>query len=155
MKSTIFLTDQLDELVNRFPFIKYRYEYNDLANTHLVEVTCQSDCDEERVNAAKTLLSRAFRKRFAIQSLLFVSHDTLSQIVEPSHERAGLLFWEQGLQNRTVAPSNQHFTSVNKPMTAMFEVSYPTTNTVHWVVQSTLLMMDDKDVGEYSYAMAA
>lgn len=155
MKSTTFLTEQLNNLVNRFPFIKYRYEYNDLSNTHLVEITCQSDCEEQDVNTAKAALSKTFRKNFALQSLLFVSVDTLSQIQEPSHERAGLLFWEQGLQNTVATPSNERFTSTNKPSAAIFEVSYMATNTVHWAAHSAVSVTDDKDVGEYSYAMAA
>lgn len=156
MNSTDFLIEQLNSLVIRFPFIKYRYEYNDLSYTHLVELFLHENAKQEVIKKSKTSLLRMFRRQFPLEGLLFVSPDTLSQIRNASYEKSGLFFWElEAFGVATVSDGSERLMNDTSSNNMMFEMSTSIGSVLGWTTQLSPAFANVEDAGEYGYAMAA
>jgi hypothetical protein len=84
MKSKEFLKNRLNEISNVFPELIFRYQFKENTETHIIEVkplqTYQTNDDYIKCEAE---LLFDFENEFFPETILFVSEDSLTQLIEP------------------------------------------------------------------------
>lgn len=84
MKSKEYIFKNLRELVARFPQIKFRYQFDELEQTHIVEVTpLEVFEDDQNYKIAEGDLTFEFDRTFSPETVMFVSEHSLTRITNP------------------------------------------------------------------------
>lgn len=93
MTSQQFIKGQIDSMVSKFPFIKCRYQFDELEDTHYVEVIPKGYT--EKANSITELQNEIilnFIDKFPDQLLAFFSDGGLIELDEIHYEKAGLCY---------------------------------------------------------------
>jgi hypothetical protein len=84
MKSKKYIDDKLHELVEKFPEVTLQYEFDELNETHIVEVLPQSVYDKNNLyKEAEGDLTFEFDQMFFPEEIMFVSEDSLTRVKKP------------------------------------------------------------------------
>ena len=84
MKSKEYIFNSLRELVGQFPQITFRYQFDELEQIHIVEVTpLEAYKDEQEYKLAEGDLTYEFDRAFSPETIMFVSEDSLTGITKP------------------------------------------------------------------------
>lgn len=90
MTSKEYIKEKLQDLCNNFRNIKVRYEYRNLGNAHIVEVTPQEIYDtDEKYMRFEYEFEEEFERRFPHEEIMFVSENSLIVINKPILEING------------------------------------------------------------------
>lgn len=93
MNSVEFITSQLDKLVNSFPELSCRYEYDELSNTHLIEILPLNVYKSDEAYENREIeITDEFLNRFPDEGICFVSSDSIISVISPIFHRTGTLF---------------------------------------------------------------
>jgi len=84
MESKEYIRKRLNEISNIFPELVFRYQFNENAETHIVEVKPMEtyQTNDEYIKYEADLMFN-FENEFFPETILFVSDDSLTQITEP------------------------------------------------------------------------
>jgi hypothetical protein len=84
MKSKEYIKNKLQELKDTFFNISFRYQFEENTQTHIVEVLPLEYYDKNlNYIKAEARLIIDFEKTFDSESILFVSEDSLTKVVNP------------------------------------------------------------------------
>lgn len=93
MTSKENLISELNKLAIMFPFSKYSYEYDQFSLIHIIQVWPVEQYNlDNNYKAIETKISIDFDDSFFPESVLFVSEDSLNQVVNPEVEIEGLFY---------------------------------------------------------------
>lgn len=85
MTSIEFVKSKLNDLFNKFNFIKIRYEYRLNTFTHLIEVLPLSFFEKnEEYMLLESEIENDFESFFPKENILFISENSLSEIKNPN-----------------------------------------------------------------------
>jgi len=83
MKPQEFIFDKLHDLVNKFPQITFRYQFDEFEQTHIVEVTPISTYEDDLdYKIAEGDLTYEFDRAFSPDTIMFVSENSLTGITK-------------------------------------------------------------------------
>jgi len=94
MKNAIpYIKAELEKLIQKFPFLRVRYEVDKQYNSHFVEVLplCEFKSNEEYAKFETEFILN-FISFFPDQEIVFLSSDSLIKIKEPIFELSGILY---------------------------------------------------------------
>lgn len=96
MESTDFILRELEQLVVLFPNVKVRYEYNDLANVHTVEIVPNDIfySNNDYMNWERKIVDD-FISKYPTENVCFISDDALVGIEKSSYENQGRYYGEE------------------------------------------------------------
>jgi hypothetical protein len=81
MKAKEFIFKNLRDLVNKFPQISFRYQFDELEQTHIVEVSPLSAyVDDPDYKMAEGDLTYEFDRAFLPETIMFVSGNSLTGV---------------------------------------------------------------------------
>ena len=103
MKSTDYILSKLENLLVLFHNVKVRYEYNDFANIHTIEVVPNEMFyfNEDYKNWEQATIDD-FIRNYPTENICFISDDALVGIVNPSYENRGHYYIEDVKQTVSV-----------------------------------------------------
>lgn len=81
-KSTKYLKEKIDQIIQRFPDLKIRYEFRSTISTHLIEILPQNAFQSNQEYILFEMeLENEFEILFGIkEDILFISEDSLNEI---------------------------------------------------------------------------
>lgn len=83
MKAKEFIFKNLRNLVNKFPQITFRYQFDELEQTHIVEVSPLSAyVDDPDYKMAEGDLTYDFDRAFSPETIMFVSGNSLTEVTK-------------------------------------------------------------------------
>jgi len=84
MKATEYLKDRLTEIINLFPGMTFKYQYDHDNLTHIIEVEPLEIYENniDYVNQEANLIND-FEIKFELETILFISEKSLSKITKP------------------------------------------------------------------------
>lgn len=83
MKAKEFIFKNLRDLVNNFPQITFRYQFDELGQTHIVEVAPLAVYeDDPDYKMAEGDLTYEFDRKFSPETIMFVSANSLTGITK-------------------------------------------------------------------------
>jgi hypothetical protein len=83
MKPQEFIFKKLRDLVNKFPQITFRYQFDEMEQTHIVEVTPLSVYEDDLdYKIAEGDLTYEFDRAFSPETIMFVSKNSLTGITK-------------------------------------------------------------------------
>lgn len=97
MRAKDFIYRNLRELVNKFPQIVFRYQFDESEQTHIVEVTpLEAYHKNQDYKNAEGDLTYEFDRAFPPESIMFVSEDSLTGITkaEKVFQKEDHIVWE-------------------------------------------------------------
>lgn len=83
MTSKEFIINKLNELVEIFPGITFKYKYDNVEKTHMIEVSPLAEFKNIEYMIAEADLVFEFENNFIPETLLFVSEDSLTKVNRP------------------------------------------------------------------------
>lgn len=86
MKPIDFIVKELEKSHKNFPNCNIKYEFDDLINVHIVEVSPLSFYENEEYMEYELDLVESFSEHFPFEELIFVSEDSLNRVVNASFE---------------------------------------------------------------------
>ncbi|TKG95207.1 hypothetical protein EYV94_10880 [Puteibacter caeruleilacunae] len=87
MNSRKFIETKLNELYSRFTEVKIRYEFRTNTNSHIIEIIPLSFFEENReYMSVEAEIEEEFETSFPNENILFVSEDSLTEVVSPMFE---------------------------------------------------------------------
>lgn len=112
MNSKDFIISKIDMLVQRFPSIKCKYEFDENDDTHTVEISPLPffESDEEFKEIEKAIYIEFFNL-YPFEGLFFINEESLYPLSNPIYTKSGVTF---NLQPEFNIPTI--FTSVQVPM---------------------------------------
>ncbi len=79
-----YINNKLKELHNQFPCLTIKYKYDSYTQTHIVDIMPLSEYDNnEEYMKFETEIGYEFDNLFFPESVMFVSSDSLTQLVNP------------------------------------------------------------------------
>ncbi len=112
MKSTTYIKTELEKILDLFPQMQFMYEYDAFEQTHIIEVIpLEIYENNDEYKKAEANLSYTFDRRFAPETVLFVSEDSLIRVSHPTEifQRAEDFSWSQDLDD---VPAEDCFTLI-------------------------------------------
>jgi len=93
MTAKNFILNRLEELSERFPEVRFTYEFRSGSNTHVIEVLPLGFFQEnDQYLESEYLFEKEFEEAFPNEEILFISSDSLVQI-EKAERTFGLLLF--------------------------------------------------------------
>ncbi len=90
MTTTAFLIEKMDKLVKIYPFLKCRYEINNVTQTHFVEISpAEEEENNESLNLTLGEIIREFDKLFPDVSFTFINKTDYFKVENPLYETQG------------------------------------------------------------------
>jgi hypothetical protein len=84
MKSKEFIKSKIGNLIENFPQLSIRYQYDKNDSTHLIEVMPLCDFnDNANYQNAEAEITFEFEKLFFPETVLFISEESLTKITKP------------------------------------------------------------------------
>lgn len=84
MNSKQFIKDRLRNLVEKFPQITFLYQFNEIDQTHIVEVLPFTKYEEDNdYKDAEGDLTYEFDRLFSPETIMFVSENSLTRVKKP------------------------------------------------------------------------
>jgi hypothetical protein len=122
-----FLYSNLQALASSFPNVEIKYKYNDYAETHIVELTPQSEYDgNQALEDAWIKIVHDFWKEFPSEDISFLSSDSTLRITDPTFTLNQKIYeWVQPDFNGIFVNSSPWFDVFNKLLIGV-EFNYST-----------------------------
>ncbi len=164
MNPTLFISNQIDNIVSLFPYLKVRYEYEFMSNCHYLEILPFEKFQKDKDYIA---FERSFRTNFIsaypLESLCFLSENSLCEIEKPVIEKAGILYGinYQGLIDNqpnliTYSPVIDQYKSFTLPKRDSYGINFVETVSMNTPNNNPSITFGNNNyIGESSYAMAA
>lgn len=115
MKSIQFIKDRLIKLFAKFPFLTIRYKYISEDQTHVVEVLPFFEFENNTdYQAEEGEVTFEFDNAFFPESLLFVSENSLTKMIDPDFElKSDILTASFEINNEISIPINVGETKIS------------------------------------------
>ncbi len=102
MKPKIFITNNLKQLAEKYPSVRFSYAYRSVSKTHVVQVEPRAFFESDRAYLEdEYLLETAFNKMFPGEDILFISSGSLMQLDYPEKTFGSLLFSFESSQDES------------------------------------------------------
>ena len=93
MKPRTFITDNLKQLAEKYPSVRFSYAYRSVSKTHVVQVEPRAFFENNKAYLEEEYrLETAFNKMFPGEEILFISSGSLIQLDSPEETFGSLLF---------------------------------------------------------------
>ena len=92
-----FLIEQINKLVEKFPYLQARYEIDIFSKSHYIEISPKTlyQTDKSYMTDEQALVIH-FIKKYPLESLTFLTTDDLLTIENPIYSKKGRKFgWEE------------------------------------------------------------
>lgn len=93
MKAGDFIKDKLENLIYNFPQMKVSYAFDDLSNSHFIEVLPSKEFKRNvEYSKYETKLILEFITKYPNEDIVFVTENDLIEVTNPSFVKKGVLY---------------------------------------------------------------
>jgi hypothetical protein len=93
MKSTNYIKNQLNRLIEEFPQLKISYEFDEIDNSHIIEVLPSKEYNENiHYSKSETEIIIDFISKYPYEEIVFITENSLIKISKPFYEIIGYYY---------------------------------------------------------------